>query len=93
MTALEEFDRLRDEGGAKLSMIAREWGDASEFCRRCVELWQRRVTEAFVSLSHRDVENARAHLERGLHVLTFGPEVARRERLALDEVVTLMNAL
>ena len=93
MTALQELESLRDEGGAKLSVIASEWGDASEFFRHCVHLWQRRVTDAFVSLSHRDVANARAHLERGLHILTFGPEVLRREQLALDDIVNLMNGL
>ncbi len=89
---LGELESTRERASRRLSQIAEESGQDSSLYRRCRELWHRREEDAFASIFHGDFDNARVILERGLHALTHGPDVLKKDGLALEDALRLMEA-
>ena len=86
-----EIASLRGEGLRRLEAIASENGADSILHRCCREAWFEREAGADLSVLHGDWSNAIALLERGLHVLTHGPDVLRKDGLSLEDVVNLLR--
>lgn len=90
---LPEIADARAQASERLAQIAGECGRDSPLYRCCRELWQRRLEDASVSLQHQDVDNALVILKRGLHALTFGPDVTRRDGLSLEDAMKLISGV
>jgi hypothetical protein len=93
MKELMEIARLRAEGARRLEAIARESGANSILYRCCRELWFEREAGTDLSVIAGDWKNAITLLQLGLHVLVHGPEVLKKDGLAIDDVVKLLGAV
>jgi hypothetical protein len=89
---LMEIARLRAQGATRLAAIAAEHGADSTLYRRCRELWFDREAGADLSILAGDWKNATTLLHLGLNVLLHGPDVLKKDGLALDDVMRLLSA-
>jgi hypothetical protein len=89
---LLEIGTLRGQAMRRLETIAAENGAGSVLYRCCREMWFEREAGADLSVLWGDWKNAIALLERGLHVLVHGPDVLRKDGLALEDAVRLLRA-
>lgn len=87
-----EIATLRAQAVRRLEAIAEENGSDSILYRCCRELWFEREADADLSVVSGDCANAVTLLERGLYVLVHGPDVLKKDGLALDDVVKLLRA-
>jgi len=92
MDELMEIAKLRAQAMKRLEAIADENGADSILYRSCREAWFEREAGADLSVISGDLRNAITILDRGLHVLVYGPDVLKRDGLALDDVVKLLRA-
>jgi hypothetical protein len=89
---LLEIARLRADGARRLRTIAEEFGAGSILYRCCREVWLEREAGADLSVVSGDLGNAITLLQGGLHLLRYGPEVLRKDRLPLDDALSLLRA-
>lgn len=89
---LLEIARLRADGARRLQSIAEEYGAGSTLYRCCREVWLEREVGADLSVVSGDRRNAITLLQRGLHLLVHGPEVLTKDRLPLDDALSLLRA-
>lgn len=89
---VQELERLLAEVSRRLRNIAREAGTGATFYRRCDELARQRTEAALISAFHGDYENAIVILRRALDTLTLGPDTLKKDGLALEDVLKLMDA-
>ncbi len=92
MKELMEIASLRAKAARRLQAIAEENGADSILYLSCREAWFEREAGADLSVISGDLTNAIAILDRGLHVLVHGPDVLKKDGLALDDVVKLIRA-
>jgi hypothetical protein len=92
MKEMMEIAKLRARAVKRLEAIAEENGADSILYRCCREAWFEREAAADLSVTWGDWTNAITILDRGLHVLVHGPDVLKKEGLALDDVVKLLRA-
>ena len=92
MKELMEIASLRARAASRLQAIAEENGADSILYRSCREAWFEREAGADLSVISGDLTNAIVILDRGLHVLVHGPEVLKKDGLALADVVKLIRA-
>ncbi len=89
---LMEIAKLRAQAARRLEAIAEESGADSILYRSCRDAWFEREAGADLSVISGDLTNAVTILDRGLHVLVHGPDVLKKDGLALDDVVKLIRA-
>lgn len=92
MNELMEIGRLRTQVVKRLEAIADESGADSMLYRSCREAWFERKAGADLLVISGDLTNAITIPDRGLHVLVHGPDVLKKDGLALDDVVKLLRA-
>ncbi len=92
MNELMEIAKLRAQAAKHLEAIAEENGADSILYRARREAWFERESGADLSVISGDLTNAVTILDRGLHVLVHGPDVLKKDGLALDDVVKLLRA-
>lgn len=89
---LLEIARLRADGARRLHSLAGEYGAGSAIYRCCREVWLEGELGADLSVVSADFRNAIVLLQRGIHLLTYGPEVLRRDRLPVADALSLLRA-
>jgi len=92
MNQLIEIAKLRAQAVKRLEAIAEENGADSILYRSCREVWFEREAGADLSVISGDLTNAITILDGGLHILVHGPDVLKKDGLALDDVVKLLRA-
>jgi hypothetical protein len=84
------IEALRRAASSELKAIALAAGPESPLYECCYVAWRLREADASTSILFADLPNAVTILDRGVHSLRHALEASRRERMAPEELFSLM---